>query len=161
MNFLKSLTLGAASLVIFSQCGGGVDFSKPESVAVAFSKAAASADFATAKKYADEGTGKLLDMVQGMSSSMPEDKKKEGKENAKLMKSAKCTVDGDKAKCTICCDKDGKDSPEAVDLAKKDGKWLVSIDKGAKENGPKGTPDSTPAPAGDSTTTPAVDTTKK
>ena len=159
MNFLKSLTLGAASLVLFSQCGGGADFSKPESVAVAFSKAAAAGDFATAKKFADEATVKLPGMVEGMAGAMPEDKKKEGKENAKTMKSAKCTVEGDKAKCTICCDKDGKDSPEPVTLAKKDGKWLVSIDKDAKENG--GGTDNTPTPAIDTTATPAVDTTKK
>jgi len=158
MNFLKSLTLGAASLVIFSQCGGGsVDFSKPESVSVAFSKAVGNLDFAGAGKFCTAETAKLIEMMGSMSAAMPEDKKKEAKEQAKNIKSAKCTVEGETAKCTVCCDKDGKDSPEAVALKKEGGKWLVNIDKGGEKTP---APDSTPAPDAATDTT-AVDTTKK
>jgi len=159
MNFLKSLTLGAASLFIFSQCGGGADFSKPESVAVAFSKAMGNLDFAGAGKFCTAETAKLLETMGAMTAAMPEDKKKEAKEQAKNIKSAKCTVEGEKAKCTVCCDKDGKDSGEGVELKKDGGKWLVHIDKTGGMGG-NTTPDSTPTPE-PATDTTAVDTTKK
>lgn len=159
MNFFKSLTLGAASLFVFSQCGGGADFSKPESVAVEFTKASANMDFAKAKTFCDESTAKILDMAAGMANMAPAEEKKKGQEKAKLIKSAKCEVNGDKAKCTVCCDDKGADSPEKVDLVKTGGKWLVTIDKGAMGGGDS-TPTPEPAPA-DTTSTAPADTTAK
>lgn len=155
-NFAKGASLLALVALLFSSCGA--DQSKPEAVALAFTKAIASMDFDGAKKYCDEKTGELISMMGGMAKGQmdkmtPEDKKKM-EEAQKSLKSATCKVDGDKAACTICCGPDGKDSPEAVNLVKQGGKWLVAIDK---ENGKRGEEpvieEPVVEPATDSTTT--------
>jgi hypothetical protein len=162
-NFIKGASLVALATFTFSSCGGGVDQSKPESVALAFTKAIASMDFDGAKKYCDTKTGELIGMMGGMAKGKmaemkPEDKAKM-EEAQKSLKSATCKVDGDKAACTICCGPDGKDSPEAVNLVKEGGKWLVAIDKEGGKRGEEPVieePVVEPSTAVDST---AVDTT--
>jgi hypothetical protein len=164
-NFAKGASLLALVALLFSSCG--VDQSKPETVALAFMQAVSQMDFDGAKKYCDEKTGQLMGMAsmgkEKMIKDMTPDKKKEMDEAKKNLKSATCKVDGDKATCTVCCNAEGKASDDApLTLVKKDGKWLVAIDKENKEKGGRGEEPAvveTPAvetPAVDST---AVDTT--
>jgi Domain of unknown function (DUF4878) len=109
----------------------------PEEVAVAFTKAVSNMNFDEAALYCDSATQNIIKMVSSMATSMPEDKWKQGRENAKFIQSATCSINGDIATCQVCCDGKGDSKPERIMLRlQPNGQWLVFIDKGAKENSP-------------------------
>lgn len=149
-NFIKNSSLALAAVFALSACGSKT--ATPETAAIEFSQAIGSLDFTKAKALATPETQSLLDMLASMAAAAtPEDKKK-GAEEAKNLKSAKCTVDGEKAKCTVCCSPDGKESEQAIDLIKKDGKWLVSINKEESMKSLQTTPETAPETAPETTT---------
>jgi len=131
MRTLTSVVLALFLAVSFTSCGGSVDFSKPESVAMAFAKAMADSDLDKAATFADESTAELLKKLAPMMKMAAADpKQKEKSDKAKKnLKEAKCKVDGDKATCELCCDVEMAN----LDLVKKDGKWKVSMGKEKKE----------------------------
>jgi len=103
----------------------------PEEVAVVFSKATLNLDFDKAAYYCEESTAKIMEMVKAMAQAMPEDKKLEGQEKAKLVQAATCSITGNVATCQVCCDENGVNSPEPITLRlQNNGKWRVFFDKG-------------------------------
>jgi hypothetical protein len=145
----KLLILFAALLFVFG-CGGTAK--TPEDVAIGFATALDKLDFKGAKAFGTESTGKILDMMEPMIASMG-DKLKEEMGKGKFEK-ATCEGTDDKKNCKVCCDKEGTEK-EFV-LVKKDGKWLVDMNKEDMNKGQgageETTPDTTetqtePAPA--------------
>lgn len=135
-NFAKGLGLSLIAAAAFSSCG--VDQSKPENVALGFTQAISQFDFEGAKKFCDKETAGLLSMAamgkDEMMKKMGDEEKKKMEEAKKNLKSATCKVEGDKATCTVCCGPDGKAADNGeITLVKQDGKWLVSMNKEAKE----------------------------
>ncbi len=149
-NLLTSVVFALLLAVSFSSCGGSVDFSKPDSVAMAFAAAMADNDLDKAASYSDESTAEMLKKLAPMMKMAAADPKQKEKSAAakKNLKSAKCTESGDKATCELCCDVE----MNKVELVKKDGKWKVSMNKENKE-APKPVNEPAPEP------TPATDTT--
>jgi hypothetical protein len=145
------------ALVSFSSCGNS---SSPEAVALAFMKHVGELDFEAAAKLSDEKIQGFLTMAGSKKKEMqdketPEEKAKRVENNKKL-KSATCEVKGDKATCKLCCDLGSEN--ESVDLIKKDGKWLVTIDKEKKEAKMKSGMDNMPAPVIETPEAPVVET---
>jgi len=97
---------------------------KPEAVVENFLNAMNKQDFETARKFCTEETFKLVDFL----TSLADMAKQEGAAfaDAEPVSNVKCTIDGDKAKCTFCCDGDGKDSE--IDLVKVNNEWKVNIE---------------------------------
>lgn len=130
-NFIKGVSLSLAIAVGFSACSS-VDRNNPEAVALAFGKALATADLKTAAKYGTEKTAKVFNSIAAfgdISSKIDEAQKKAMATAQKNLKSAKCTVEGEKATCTLCCGDDGKDTPMPLSLIKEKGVWAVSMGK--------------------------------
>ncbi len=97
----------------------------PEDVAIAYLKAVDNDDFKSAKAYCTENTRQLLDKLQMIKDAMGQS----GQSETGKGKFEKATCEGsdDKKNCTVCCDKDGAESP--LVLVKQDGKWLVDMNK--------------------------------
>jgi len=126
--------------LFFTACAGTkgkVNYKNPKSVAMAFCKALAEMDLEKAKQLSAEETQKLLVLLQTFNDAYPEDKKQEEKEKAsealKLLKKAKCEVEDDAARCTICCDEAGAFGEDVLVLKKVDKKWLVVMTKESLE----------------------------
>ena len=96
----------------------------PEKVVKSFLTALQKADFEKAKKYGDENTGKLMDLMKMMAEQMPKGtEQKHGK-----VTNVDCEIDGDKGVCKACCNADGE-ALQDVPVQKIDGKWLVVMNK--------------------------------
>ena len=97
---------------------------KPEEVVAAFIDAMNKQDFETARKHCTEETLKLVDFLSGIA----EMAKQEGSSfaDADPVSNVKCTVNGATAKCSFCCDGEGKDTE--VDLVKVNNEWKVNIE---------------------------------
>jgi hypothetical protein len=119
-NLFRFSTAIVLSTFIFSSCNTAM---KPELVVENFLNSMNQQDFETARKYCTEETFKLVDFL----SSIAEMAKQEGAAfaDAEPVSNIQCNVDGDKAKCTFCCDSEGKDSE--VDLIKVKNEWKVNI----------------------------------
>lgn len=107
------------SIVLFS-CKTGP---KPEEVAANFLNAMNKQEFDTARLYCTDSTLQLIDFLKGIS----EMAKQEGSSfaDAPPVSDVKCTVNGDKAVCTFCCDGEGKNAE--IDLVKVKGIWKANI----------------------------------
>ena len=142
MKKFFNLFVLATVIVAFAACKGGS--ADPKGVATQFVTALDSKDYTTAKSLSTEESAQMLSMVETIGAAVPDDGKK-----AKIDKMT-CTETGEKASCTYCCDRDGKDGK--VDLVKKDGKWLVDFKKAGPAAGEgMGTEE---APAGEETAAP-------
>jgi hypothetical protein len=120
MKKIIGVSLAAILFAVFS-CNTG---SKPEEVVAIFIDAMNKQDFETARKHCTEETLKLVDFL----SSIAEMAKQEGSSfaDADPVSNVKCTVDGATAKCSFCCDGEGKDTE--VDLVKVNNEWKVNIE---------------------------------
>lgn len=120
---------------IFAACASSskVNYGKPESVALNFYKALASYDLASAKMMVTEETKPTIDLIQTMFDALSEEEKNteldKQKDLVKLLKKATCEVNGDEAKCKVCCNAEGGTDEEPVTLKKVDKKWLVDLPK--------------------------------
>src|SRR5437867_4097320 len=123
---------------LLAACAGS---DTPKSVADKFLKATADYNFAEAKKYCTDETGKMMDMMESMMKMAPDSAKKEhpkftlGEEK----------MDGDNA--TVMYKEEGKDGDQALTLKKANGKWLVSISKEGMMGGNNGGAEMKEAPA--------------
>ena len=117
----KFQNLGTFLIVGFLVACAGSD--TPKSVVEKFLKATGEYNFAEAKKYCTEETGKMMDMMESMMKMAPDSAKKEhpkftlGEEK----------MDGDNA--TVGYKEEGKEGDQNLTLKKVSGKWLVSISK--------------------------------
>jgi hypothetical protein len=131
----KILLLSLISLIISCTASKGkVNFKKPESVALAFMQKLAEMDVEGAKELGTEDTKQVLgflEMAMNMADEEEKEKMKaESAENSKFLKKATCEVNGDEAKCKLCCDEEGNGfEDEDMILKKVEGKWLVHMSK--------------------------------
>lgn len=139
MNTLLRIALFLSALFLFCQCHnkhGKVDFNRPESVAVAFVRAGSAFDFLKAAEFADEDLKEVFEAAQTMAADIPADELEKAKKNSKLVKKADCNTKGNLAECFICCDAEGKKSPQPVHLKKIEGRWLVYLNKEDENTAP-------------------------
>lgn len=130
--YIRTLILALGALTMFA-CGKSS--SGPEAVAEKFIKHLNNMEFVEAKQYGTESTGKVLDMLAGFAGmGDPADKPEEV--GFKILDTE---MKGDTALVTY--QNDDAEEPETLTLVKKDGKWLVDMNKEDmdKENG--GDPD--------------------
>jgi hypothetical protein len=121
----------------FVQCKGGksgkVNMTKPEDVSLAFLRYFSQLDIAKAKELCTPEGQEMMGMLEGMMGMMGEEEKKqvlaESEAAVKALKKSTCKIDGDVAKCIVCCSPSGESSEEPVELRKIDGKWYVHLDK--------------------------------
>jgi hypothetical protein len=120
MKNIFRISFAAFTIFAFA-CNSGP---KPETAAESFINAMNKQDFETARKFCTEETFKLIDFL----TSLADMAKQEGAAfaDAEPVSNVKCTVDGDKAKCSFCCDGDGKETE--VDLVKVNNEWKVNIE---------------------------------
>ena len=113
-------------LAIMSACGSG----GPEGAAINFLESMYSGDFETARKYATTDTKSMLTMMESFGAKdQLADKMKDVDIDFKVIETK---IDGDKAVCTIQMSSSAEgeeDKDERINLIKKDGKWLVNMDK--------------------------------
>lgn len=126
-KIILSITAIAILAITVVSCGSK---SSPKDVAVKFTKALNSMDFEGAKKLGTPETSKMLDMIASISSMMPDSLKEQAKNFKVEAKDEK--IDGDKASVMVT---NGDKGEEKIDLVKKDGKWLVNMDKGSMGGG--------------------------
>lgn len=102
----------------------------PEGVAEKFLNHVGKFEFSEAKKYCDEKTGSLLDMMGGLAGLAKDDElAKEKKENEnKKITILKSEIDGEKA-TVFYTDGEEKDKEQKIYLKKVDGQWKVSMNK--------------------------------
>ena len=81
------------------------------------------------QKSQSEGMKDVFEAAQSMAEYMPAEDKEKAKKNSKFIKTAKCKINGNTAKCTICCDAEGNPSPQFLDMLLVDGRWLATINK--------------------------------
>jgi PDZ domain-containing secreted protein len=142
------LSITAFVLIAFTiaSCGSKND---PKEVALNYLNALKSLDYEGAKKFSTPESGKILDMLSSFSSMMTDSMKEQAKKIKIEIKEAK--EDGDK--CTVkFVSSDKPEAEEVLKMVKKDGKWLVNMDKNDMQ-GPSGGIEESGAPpvGGDST----------
>lgn len=130
---------------VMTGCGGTPD--TPEAVVKAFDKAMKDKDWGKAKDLSTEKTHKMIDMMKGMAEKAPKSDEKagdlekvecetekieaaEGEKEGESSADAQLAKATEKADCTACCDKDGKE--KNYKLLKVDGKWKVHMSKSDK-----------------------------
>ena len=91
-------------------------FSTPSSVATAYLKALKNNEVEKAKELGTKDTQDMLDALNSMK-MLP---------TIEQVNDVKCTEEGNKAKCTYCCSKDGDNE---ISLIKEGDKWLVNEKK--------------------------------
>ena len=128
------------ALALVVSCSGG---NGPEEVAKKFLDATNTGEFGEAKKYADEKTGQMLGMVEGM---MPPDKKAEMKKKAPKVEIISSEEKDSVAVVKYKLTGEGQAGEEkSLDLKKEKGDWKVTINKEDK-NKEGGAPGAMPAP---------------
>jgi len=119
----KSVLLSCFFLLTACNSGG------PEGATINFLDNMYSGDFEAAKEYATTDTKSMLTMMESMGvKDQFADKMKETNIDFKVVETK---IDGDKAVCTVkmSSDEDEEDKDMPITLVKKDGKWLVDMDK--------------------------------
>jgi len=116
-------------------CAGAskkVNYANPKSVSLAFYRALAANDLEQAKQVGTNQTKNVLVLLQTLSDALPkeewEKQAEEMKAQLKRLKKSKCTVAGEQATCSVCCDETGGFSQTVV-LKLVDKKWLVDMKK--------------------------------
>lgn len=142
---MKNLSILLIIVFILSSFGCSsnkvqVNQKKPESVAIGFIQYIGKLDLGKAQDISMGETKKMLSLANEMMSSTmsKEDKAKavaEAEEDLKFIKKADCDVNGDKASCKVCCNKEGEWTPEDIKLTKVDGQWFVDMPMPNKEGG--------------------------
>ena len=109
--------------LFFISCSGN----KPGTVAEKFLTNMESGNFEDAKKYCDESTGKLLDMIIGLGGEKMKEDIEKNKGNIPEIKITRVEEKDDKA--TVYYKQGEEEKESKLDLKKVDGDWKVSIDK--------------------------------
>ncbi len=129
-KIILSIVAFAMLAIAVVSCGSKAT---PKEVAVNFNKALNNLDFEGAKKLGTPETGKMLDMLASFSSMMPDSLKEQAKKYKVEAKDE--VIEGDKATVTVT---NGDKGEEKITLVKKDGKWLVNMDKNSMGGGESG-----------------------
>lgn len=123
ITFMFMLVLGA----LVTSCSKS---NTPEFVAEKFLTAMESANYPEAKKFCDEKTGQIVDMLAGIPIS-EKDKKAPKKVTINRVEEDK----EDKNKAKVFYSVEGEEKEKSIDVVKIDGKWKVSLNKESKEEG--------------------------
>lgn len=122
-------------LCLWTACAGTskkVNYSNPKNVSLAFYRALAANDLEQAKQVGTNQTKNVLVLLQTLSDGLPQEewerRSVEMKEQVKKLKKAKCTIAGEQATCSVCCDETGGFS-STITLKLVDKKWLVDMKK--------------------------------
>lgn len=115
-----NLFILAAAALFMTACGGSTS-EGPKEVASKFIKHVNNLEFDKAKAYGTESTNQILDMIAGFAGMANEKPETTGFEILDVKE------DGDKA--TVTYRNEGADADETISLVKKDGKWLVDMNK--------------------------------
>lgn len=119
---MKKFLLFVLVSVLFVSCGDN-----PEKVAEKFLVELNNENFEEAKKYADEKTIKIVDVIKSVSAiDKTESSKKAKKPVIEILRHEIDKSDKNKAKVFYTED---KGEEKTLDLVKIDGKWKVSLDK--------------------------------
>ncbi|MCP4442965.1 MAG: DUF4878 domain-containing protein [Aureispira sp.] len=125
---MKFFVLSLIAFSILLSCSKD-DKSAVEEVALSFHKKLADYDLMALKPYCTKNMQTKVEALHTQFNAMPEDKKDElrkmMKEKIGGVETVECKIDGEKAECTPCCDKNGKPFTEKILLRKESGKWLV------------------------------------
>lgn len=113
MKGLTKFLAGAFAVVVLASCGGGNGADK---VATDYLTALKDKNYTKAKELGTKDTQDMLDALTSMNMAPVIEE----------VKDVKCTEEGDKATCTYCCAKDGKNT---LSLVKEGDKWLVNEKK--------------------------------
>lgn len=113
MKGLTKFFAGAFAVAVLASCGGGNGADK---VATDYLTALKDKNYTKAKELGTKNTQDMLDALTSMNMAPVIEE----------VKDVKCTEEGDKATCTYCCAKDGKNS---ISLVKEGDKWLVDEKK--------------------------------
>jgi hypothetical protein len=118
----KWLLLSTTAILLTTSCNTSIN-QAPEEVVEKFLNSMNNHDFETAKNYCTDETHKLVDFL----SSIYGMAKQEGTVFAEPepVTNIQCKISGNEAKCSFCCDSDGKNSE--IDLVKIKNKWKVNI----------------------------------
>ncbi|WGD34040.1 DUF4878 domain-containing protein [Olleya sp. YS] len=118
-------TFLVSCFLVLTACGGG----GPESATINFLESMYSGDFETAKQYATTDTKSMLTMLESFGAKDQfADKMKESEMEFEVVETK---IDGDTAVCTVkmSSSEDEKDQDMPINLVKKDGEWLVDMNK--------------------------------
>ncbi|MBV7441464.1 DUF4878 domain-containing protein [Weeksellaceae bacterium TAE3-ERU29] len=115
--------------LFFVSCSGN----KPGTVAEKFLTNLEKGNFEEAKKYSDESTAKLLDMVISFGGEKLKEEIKNKEGNAPKIEIVRVEENDDKA--TVYYKEEGAEKENKIDLKKIDGDWKVSMNK---EDGKEG-----------------------
>lgn len=96
----------------------------PEKVVKNFLNAVQKGDFEKAKKYCDDNTDKLMDLMKMMSENIQQDKTV----SKHKIKTVECDVDGEVGVCKACCTTEGEPLSD-VQVKKVNGQWQVVMNK--------------------------------
>ena len=113
MKGLTKFFAGAFAVAVLASCGGGNGADK---VATDYLSALKDKNYTKAKELGTKNTQDMLDALTSMNMAPVIEE----------VKDVKCTEEGEKATCTYCCAKDGKNS---ISLVKEGDKWLVDEKK--------------------------------
>ena len=109
--------------LFFISCSGN----KPGAVAEKFLTNVEKGNFEEAKKYSDESTGKLLDMLVSFGGEKMKEEIEKNKGNIPEIKITRVEEKDDKA--TVYYKQGEEEKESKLDLKKIDGDWKVSINK--------------------------------
>jgi hypothetical protein len=113
MKGLTKFLAGAFAVAVLASCGGKNGADK---IATDYLNALKDKNYTKAKELGTKNTQDMLDALTSMNMAPVIEE----------VKDVKCTEEGNKATCTYCCAKDGKNT---LNLIKEGDKWLVDEKK--------------------------------
>lgn len=120
---------------MISSCGTvqKINYKNPKKVTLAFYKALGKHDYEQAKRVGTVATQEVLSLLQNLDDLLPEQERAIAlagmEERLKLLKKTTCEIEGELAKCQVCCDELGVLETEVLLLKKVDKQWLVHMTK--------------------------------
>jgi len=121
MKNLLKLAIILTAILLISACKQSVD--TPEEVAETFLNHITKKEYAEAKTYGTESTGKMIDLIESFTKMDGEELDEEIKEP--VYEDIKAVIDGETAIVTYKAD----GLEEKINMVLQDGKWLVDMRK--------------------------------
>ncbi len=121
MKYVLNLCLAAILFFSLASCSNN----KPETAAIRFMEAMFDGDFEKAKEYASTDTKSMLSMME----SFGVKDQFEDMSDDLSFKVIKTEIKDDRAICTLEMNEDGEKEEMPINLIKKEGEWLVDMDK--------------------------------
>lgn len=136
---MKKIVFGIVAAVIIATGFTSCTSNSPKPVAEKFLNSFWHMDYKEAKTVSTDVTKDMLDMLEQVSTTMPDSAKQTAKRVVVTIKDVK--ESGDKAVVTFTTSEIKEE--KQINLVKKDGKWLVNLTKNDDFSSEASTPDST------------------